>query len=86
MEHEPDTGAWQGISIGDYDSDGNLDVYIAEPPFGGGNATTRDFFIRDMAMPLGIRKRCRRHPDGTALRRMFFFSSTTITTAGSTFS
>jgi hypothetical protein len=46
MEHEPDTGAWQGISIGDYDSDGNLDVYIAEPPFGGGNATTRDLLYK----------------------------------------
>lgn len=42
-EEDPDTGAWQGISIADYDGDGNLDIYIAEPPFqGGGLAPTRD--------------------------------------------
>ncbi len=35
-EKEPDTGAWQGISLGDYDGDGNLDIFISEPPFQGG--------------------------------------------------
>ena len=33
MEEDPDTGAWQGISIADYDGDGNLDIFIVEPPF-----------------------------------------------------
>ena len=43
MVAAPDTAAWQGISIGDYDGDGNLDIFISEPPFqGGGNAPTRD--------------------------------------------
>ena len=47
MEEMPDTGAWQGISIGDYDGDGNLDVYISEPPYqGGGNAPTRDLLFK----------------------------------------
>ncbi|MEO7723502.1 MAG: CRTAC1 family protein, partial [Chthoniobacterales bacterium] len=42
-EQQVDTGAWQGISLGDYDGDGNLDFYVAEPPFqGGGNAPTYD--------------------------------------------
>jgi hypothetical protein len=47
MEATPDTGAWQGISLGDYNGDGNLDVYISEPPFqGGGNASTRDLLYK----------------------------------------
>ena len=46
-EQSPDTGAWQGISLGDYNSDGNLDIYISEPPFqGGGNAPTRDLLFK----------------------------------------
>ena len=37
----PDTAAWQGISLGDYDGDGNIDVFISEPSFqGGGNVPT----------------------------------------------
>ena len=45
--HQPDTAAWQGISIGDYDGDGNLDIYISEPPFqNGGNAPTRDLLFK----------------------------------------
>ncbi|MGI8955942.1 MAG: CRTAC1 family protein [Chthoniobacterales bacterium] len=44
---QPDTAAWQGISIGDYNSDGNLDFYISEPPFqGGGLAPTRDLLFK----------------------------------------
>ena len=35
VEQDPDTGAWQGISVGDYDGDGNLDIFISEPPFQG---------------------------------------------------
>ncbi len=35
VEQTPDTGAWQGISIADYDGDGNLDIFISEPPFQG---------------------------------------------------
>lgn len=46
MEEDPDTGAWQGVSLGDYDGDGNLDVYISEPPFGGGNASTRNLLFK----------------------------------------
>ena len=46
MEEDPDTGAWQGISLGDYDGDGNLDVYISEPPFQGGDAVTRDLLFK----------------------------------------
>ena len=47
IEQVPDTGAWQGISIADYDSDGNLDIFISEPPFqGGGNATTRNLLFK----------------------------------------
>jgi len=42
MDVDPDTGAWQGISIADYDGDGILDIYISEPPFGGGNAPEYD--------------------------------------------
>ncbi|MEO7724632.1 MAG: CRTAC1 family protein, partial [Chthoniobacterales bacterium] len=45
-EKSPDTGAWQGISIGDYNGDGNLDLYISEPPFQGGSATTRDLLYK----------------------------------------
>ena len=41
MPIPPDTSAWQGISIADYDGDGNLDIFIVEPPFqGGGLAPT----------------------------------------------
>lgn len=44
---ENDTGAWQGISLGDYDGDGNLDVLITEPPFQGGTFnTTRDLLFK----------------------------------------
>ena len=47
VEQTPDTGAWQGISIADYDGDGNLDIFIAEPPFqGGSNATTRNLLFK----------------------------------------
>ncbi len=47
MEENPDTGAWQGISIADYDGDGNLDIFISEPPFqGGGLAPTRDILYQ----------------------------------------
>ena len=47
MEETPDTGAWQGISLGDYNGDGNLDVFISEPPFqGGGNASTRNLLYK----------------------------------------
>jgi hypothetical protein len=47
IEQVPDTGAWQGISIADYDSDGNLDIFISEPPFQGGeNATTRNLLFK----------------------------------------
>gem|GEM_PF-6081247 len=47
VEQVPDTGAWQGISIADYDNDGNLDIFISEPPFqGGGNATTRNLLFK----------------------------------------
>lgn len=46
-EQMPDTAAWQGISLGDYDSDGILDIFISEPPFqGGGNAPTRDLLFK----------------------------------------
>ncbi len=42
-----DTGAWQGVSLGDYNSDGILDIYIAEPPYqGGGNAPTYDLLFK----------------------------------------
>ena len=44
-----DTGAWQGVSLGDYNSDGILDIYIAEPPFqGGGNAPTFDLLFKGL--------------------------------------
>ena len=47
VEQTPDTGAWQGISIADYDGDGNLDILIVEPPFqGGSNATTRNLLFK----------------------------------------
>ena len=47
MKENPDTQAWQGISIGDYDGDGNLDIFISEPPFqGGGNTPTRDILYK----------------------------------------
>ncbi|MEO7723966.1 MAG: CRTAC1 family protein [Chthoniobacterales bacterium] len=49
MEQAIDTGAWQGVSLGDYNSDGNLDIYIAEPPFqGGGNAPTYDLLYQGL--------------------------------------
>jgi len=31
----PDSIDWQGFAMADYDGDGNLDLYIAEPPFQG---------------------------------------------------
>jgi hypothetical protein len=47
VEQTPDTGAWQGISIADYDGDGNLDIFISEPPFQGGtNGTTRNLLFK----------------------------------------
>ena len=47
VEQTPDTGAWQGISIADYDGDGNLDIFIAEPPFqGGSTGTTRNLLFK----------------------------------------
>ena len=47
IEQTVDTGAWQGISIADYDGDGNLDIFISEPPFqGGANATTRNLLFK----------------------------------------
>lgn len=42
-----DTGAWQGVSIGDYDGDGILDIYISEPPYqGGGLAPSLDLLYK----------------------------------------
>ncbi len=32
----PDTGAWLGFSLGDYDGDGNLDLLVVEPPYQSG--------------------------------------------------
>ncbi|HEY3602039.1 MAG TPA: CRTAC1 family protein [Chthoniobacterales bacterium] len=47
VEQTPDTGAWQGISIADYDGDGNLDIFISEPPYQGGqNAPTRNLLFK----------------------------------------
>ncbi len=47
VEQMPDTGAWQGISIADYDGDGNLDIFISEPPYqGGGTAPTRNLLFK----------------------------------------
>ena len=47
VEQVPDTGAWQGVSLGDYDGDGNLDILIVEPPFqGGGIAPTRNLLFK----------------------------------------
>lgn len=46
VEQEPDTGAWQGISLGDYDGDGNLDIFISEPPYQGGTDTTRNLLFK----------------------------------------
>ena len=47
VEQTPDTGAWQGISLGDYDGDGKLDVFVSEPPFqSGGLAPTRDLLFK----------------------------------------
>ncbi len=46
-DQDPDTGAWQGISIADYDGDGNLDIFISEPPYqGGGTAPTRNLLFK----------------------------------------
>src|SRR5690242_8565658 len=41
-DQDLESGAWQGISLGNYDGDGNLDIYISSPPFQGGSATDRD--------------------------------------------
>jgi len=47
MREDPDTAAWQGVSLGDYDGDGNLDIYVSEPPFqGGGIAPTRNLLYK----------------------------------------
>jgi hypothetical protein len=47
MKENPDTAAWQGISIGDYNGDGNLDIFVSEPPFqGGGLAPTRNVLYK----------------------------------------
>ena len=47
MTHAPDTAAWQGISIGDYNGDGNLDIFISEPPFqSGGMAPTYNLLFK----------------------------------------
>jgi VCBS repeat protein/ASPIC/UnbV protein len=46
-KENPDTAAWQGISIGDYDGDGNIDIFVSEPPFqGGGIAPTRNILYK----------------------------------------
>jgi len=46
-EQTVDTGAWQGVSLGDYDGDGNLDILITEPPFqGGANAPTYNLLYK----------------------------------------
>lgn len=38
---QPDNKDWLGIALGDYDGDGNLDFFAAEPPFqnGGGDGS-----------------------------------------------
>jgi hypothetical protein len=47
VTQKPDTAAWQGMSIADFDGDGNLDIYIAEPPFqGGGIAPSLDLLYK----------------------------------------
>lgn len=47
MPIQPDTSAWQGVSIADYDGDGALDVFIVEPPFqGGGLAPTLNHLFK----------------------------------------
>jgi hypothetical protein len=47
VQKPADTAAWQGISIGDYDGDGNIDIYISEPPFqGGGIAPSLDLLYK----------------------------------------
>jgi hypothetical protein len=55
VEQDPDTGAWQGISVGDYDGDGNLDIFISEPPFQGMDlgTTSKPCFSKVMAMAPG---------------------------------
>ena len=46
-KENPDTQAWQGISVADYDGDGNLDIFISEHPFqSGGNAPTRNILYK----------------------------------------
>ncbi len=45
-DQDLETGAWQGISLGDYDGDGNLDIYISAPPFQGGSAVDRDLLFK----------------------------------------
>jgi hypothetical protein len=47
MKENPDTAAWQGVSLGDYDGDGNLDIFVSEPPFqGGGLAPTLNLLFK----------------------------------------
>jgi len=42
-----DTGDWLGFAFGDYDGDGNLDLYIAEDAYGnGGRKAKRDLLFR----------------------------------------
>src|SRR5439155_1095481 len=47
-KESPDTGDWLGFAFGDYDGDGNLDLFIAEPPFQSGSqqGPTRDLLYK----------------------------------------
>src|SRR5207249_9530246 len=58
-----DTGDWLGFAFGDYDEDGNLDLYIAEASLNyGGSGVKRDLLFkglgdgrfRNVTIPAGI--------------------------------